>query len=65
MDGVVWRHMGSAGNRIGRGVAPNTKDRIQKYHGHRNQCFKQSDWMNYLRGRIMTVAKMVDVKCKQ
>ena len=25
----------------------------EKYHAHRNHCFKQSDWVNYLRGRIL------------
>ena len=26
--------------------------RYEKYHGHRNLYLKQSDWVNYLRGRI-------------
>ena len=28
----------------------------EKYHAHRNHCFKQSDWVNYLRGRIIQIS---------
>ena len=49
----------------GRGTARNRIRRVgyEKYHGHRNLSLKQSDWVNYLRGRIISNTKFMGDTC--